>query len=252
MAVFRSWDLVDWLSLAEIGWKPWRLGKYNKDATTEDKAALRAIMQAMSATGIALFNKDTTEVDVEWPKGLPSGSTSTHKELADYLASEMSKATLCGTLTIDAGNKGARALGDTHEESLDDLLESDADGLGETLTAQLAEPFTRMNYGERGQVPELTLPFEDGIDLVAFSTSIKALKEAGTRIPSSFVREQAGIPEPEDDDEILGEADAQAAADAAVAAAEAGGKPKPGDPEEAPTAGKKRVRSERTRARISR
>jgi phage gp29-like protein len=206
MAIFRNWDLRDWLSLAEIGWKPWRLGKYGKDATTEDKNALNQIMRAMTASGVAIFNKDTTEIDVEWPKGLPSGSVSTHKELADYLGAEMSKAVLTGTLTVEAGSKGARSLGETHQEGLDEQIEADALDISDDLTRQLAGPFTRMNYGDKYAVPMVLLPCEDEFDEQQYALTVKTLSDAGLRMPASFVREQVGIPEPDEDDEIIGEA----------------------------------------------
>lgn len=225
MSIFRNWDLRDWLSLAEIGWKPWRIGQYGKDATSEDRDGLARIMRVMTATGVAIINKDTTSIDIEWPKGLPSGSVSTHKELADYLGAEMSKAVLTGTLTVEAGSKGARSLGETHQEGLDEMIGADALDISDILTRQLAGPFTRMNYGDRYAVPHVLLPCEDEFDAQTYALTVKTLSDAGLRMPAAFVREQIGIPEPDEDDEIIGEAKPGQAEGESVPAEEPGVEP---------------------------
>jgi len=48
MELFRTWDLRDWLQLAELAWKPWRLGKYQKNASKPDRDALRKILSAIT------------------------------------------------------------------------------------------------------------------------------------------------------------------------------------------------------------
>jgi phage gp29-like protein len=64
-----------------------------------------------------------------------------------------------------------------------------------------------MNYGPNVAVPVFHFLTEDAIDLAAFAQTIGALKTAGLRIPACHVYDVSGIPEPKDDDELLGDYD---------------------------------------------
>lgn len=203
-ALFRNWDIRDWMSLAELAWKPWRTGAYQKGASQEDIENLETILDAMSSSGVAVY-PHTTEVKVEWPKNPPS-SGSTHGELAAFMGAEMSKAALGQTLTTEAGSRGARALGEVHDVVRKDIREADAVALAATLRRDLIAPLVRMNFGPTAAIPDFRFLTDDAVDLVSFGQGVKSLTEAGTRIPQAWVRDRAGIPEPREDEECLGDA----------------------------------------------
>src|SRR5262249_54993934 len=138
-ALFRNWDIRDWLALGELAWKPWRTGGYTRGASEEDIDALIAILDAMSSSGVAVYPKDTAEVKIEWPKNPPAGG-GTHKELADFLGAEMSKAVLGQTLTTEQGSKGSQALGRVHDQVRKDIREADARSVAATIRRDLIAP----------------------------------------------------------------------------------------------------------------
>lgn len=207
LCMFRTWGLKDWLKFAEMAWKPWRRAKYAKKAEKEDKNLAVDIMRRMTSSGVAV-HPDTVEVMIDWPKnaiGSGNGGGS-HKELAEHLGMEMSKAVLGATLTVEAGSKGARSLGDVHKDVKQAIRDADVLNVAAGVQLGVVEPFFAMNYGKTVDVSRFIFQTEDPVDLLAFAQAIQALRDAGLeRVPAAWVRDQAGMPEAEEGEEVLGE-----------------------------------------------
>jgi phage gp29-like protein len=203
-ALGRNWDLRDWLTLGEIGWKPSVIGTYQKGAAQRDIDHLATIIERFTSTGKATV-PETVKLLIEWPKNQSSGSGGgTHKELINHLADEMSKAVLEGTLTIDAGTRGARSLGEVQATGRDAVRNSNVRVVTKSLNVGVSAPFAAMNYGDRVRPPRIALVTQDTIDLKAFGEGLEKLRSAGLRrIPAHWVREEAGIPEAQGDEETL-------------------------------------------------
>ena len=202
-ALGRNWSLRDWLTLGEIGWKPSVLTTFKKGSDKSDIEWAKMATERFTATG-KLVKPDTIDVQIEWPKNAGTSTGGTHKEIEDYLAAEMSKAVLHGTLTIEAGTRGARSLGEVQASGRDGVRDTNVRIICDALTRQLAAPFTAYNYGPAVRPPTLTLVTEDKTDLQSFGLGVKALGDAGLRrIPAAWVRDQAGIPEAVGDEEVL-------------------------------------------------
>jgi phage gp29-like protein len=202
-ALFRNWDIRDWLQLAELAWKPWRIGKYQKTANAEDIDDLLALLEQMTASGVAT-HPETTEVTIEWPKNAGAGGKSTHSELAGFMGAEMSKAVLGQTLTTESGDRGARSLGDVHNEVRGDIRDADARAMASIVRRHLIRPLVRLNFGGNVAIPGFRFLTQDAVDVQATSAAVLNLRKAGARIPARWVYDTFGIPEPEDDEECLG------------------------------------------------
>lgn len=206
-ALFRNWSLRDWLQLGEIGWKPWRIGKYDRSATTpagkQDIDILKRVVRTLGTTGTAVI-PTTTELAVEWPKGtMMSGGKSNHHELFDVMGAEMSKGVLGQTLSTEQGDRGSQSLGNVQERVRDDILIADAVGEAAAVTRCVVRPYYALNCGETVRPGHFIFHTEDAVDLESFATSIKTLRDAGLRIPAAWVRLQGQIPDPKGDEEIL-------------------------------------------------
>lgn len=199
-ALFRNWGLRDWLALGELAWKPWRIGTYKKGTDRESIENLRQFLRQMSSTG-TMTKPDDVQVEVNWPKN--NGIGSTHKELSEFLAGEMSKAVLGQTLTTEAGSRGARSLGEVHDKVRRDILEADAVAIAGCITRDLIAPLIAMNFGGDVEVPQFAFVTEDGVVLKDFSVAILNLQKAGLKIRAADVRDIAGLTEPGPDDEVL-------------------------------------------------
>jgi phage gp29-like protein len=205
-ALFRNWSIRDWLQLAELAWKPWRIGYYADGATASDKSALRQALQYLTTVGAALL-PERTNLKVEWPKASGKGGDGQHKTLCDFMAAEMSKATLGATLTVAQGNVGTQALGNVHNEVRKDIREFDAKGIASIIRRQIIAPLVRMNFGNDVDIPDFAFITEDSVDLDAHSRAILNYRKAGLRIAAQGVRDVAGFPEPKEGEELLGEDD---------------------------------------------
>lgn len=202
-ALFRNWALSDWLKLGEIAWKPWRTASYGKDQSGDDEIdEIIAKLEQMSSTGVAVL-PETVKVSVEWPKGAPVGG-GMHKDLFTLIGSEMSKATLGQTLTTEQGERGARSLGEVHDEVRKDLRENRSGSVAEDVTRDVVERMYRLNFADGIRAAKFVFLTDDAHDLAQFSAAMKALTEAGLRIPSVWVRDELGIPEPDEDEECIG------------------------------------------------
>lgn len=202
-ALFRNWDIRDWLQLAELAWKPYRTGQYTRDASQKDISTLIQTLRAMATSGVAVF-PETTQFKVEWPKHSVSSGQSMHGELAAFFGNEMSKCVLGQTLTTEAGQKGARALGQIHDLVRKDILESDSIQLAATIQAQLIEPMVRLNFGTDAKIPRFSFITEETADIEQFSKGIVQLRTSGMEVPAKWVRDRIGMPVPMAGDEMLG------------------------------------------------
>ncbi len=203
-ALFRNWDLSDWLKLAEIAWKPWRLGKYQKGASKQDIDALIRILGQLTTSGVAAY-PETVEMQVEWPKG-GVDAKATHAELYSLLGAEMSKAVLGQTLTTEQGKVGSQALGNVHDRVRRDILEFDARHVGNVITRDLIAPMIALNFGTNAPVPRLVFQTEDSADMLATAQALEILAGDVVRmkVPASWAHDVLGIPEPSDNEDTLG------------------------------------------------
>lgn len=202
-ALMRNWSLADWVALGEIGWKPWRIAQYEDGSQQEDIDNLVTALEEIGSTGIAAIPKKSN-LNVEWPKG-SSGSSqgSVHKELFDTLGREMSKAVLGQTTTVEAGPSGDRGGVQARDALRTDLREGDARAVASALRYQLFGPAVAVNIGADVRVPVPWFQTEESADQKAFSEAVKNLQDAGLRIPAKWVRDEVGMPEPLDGDEVL-------------------------------------------------
>ncbi len=200
-ALFRNWTLKDWLRLGEIAWKPWRIGTYKKEAAKEDIDGLVRVMDGMSTNGVAVV-PESIDIDVKWA---PNGTTKPmHEVLFETVAREMSKATIGSTETISSSDTSGYAQARVHNDVRKDLLESRSKQIAATITRDIVAVMCLLNFGPGVRPPCFEFITQDPIDLTMFSNGISLLTAAGLKIPQSWVREQAGIPEPDGDEELMG------------------------------------------------
>lgn len=201
MAVLRNWGIRDWLLAGEMGWKPWRIATYKKTVDGKDREFAEAMIQTLTATGAGV-KPDTVDLDIQWPKSSGSNLQSVHKELVEFIGMEMSKAGIGQTLTIEAGARGARSLGEVHNAVRKDVRESDATDIAGTLTRDVVGPFYAFNFPS-ARPGTFRFHTEAGVDITALSNAIDKLADK-VAIPQSWVRDEIGAPEPKEGEPICG------------------------------------------------
>lgn len=204
MSTMRNWVIFDWLRTGEMSWKPWRIGKFKKDVSTaKDRTDLEEIMRRMTTDFTAVV-PDSCEIDITWPGGTGS-QRSSHGELANVLAQEMSKAVLGQTETTQASSSSGYAQAKVHDAVRRDLRETRARQIAADITRDLIGPMIRLNFGVGVEVPRFEFVTQDPIDLKEFADSLKTMRDAGARIPEKWALDQAGIPEPKEGERVLGD-----------------------------------------------
>jgi phage gp29-like protein len=208
LALFRNWSISDLLKLAEMTWKPWRRGIYDKSSSDKDIEALKNILRGMTSSGVAVYPK-TVEVITEWAGGAKASGGQgggSHQSLFELCGREMSKAVLGQTLTTEQGSVGSQALGNVHNAIRKDILVSDAKHLAEVLTHFLIEPMIRLNFGPSAAVPRLRFLTEDHSDMVQVANALDKLTGPNVRLKVSqnWARDELGIPDPAEGDELCG------------------------------------------------
>lgn len=202
-ALFRSWSIGDWMKLAEIAWKPWRIGTYKKGADKKDVSALINAMQRLTTDGVAWL-PETTAIEIAWAKKTGASGGGTHDGMANFLGAEMSKAVLGATLTVEQGKVGSHALGEIHNEVRHDIRDADAAGIASALRRTLIAPTVRMNFGKGAAIPGFAFHTDKQVDLVQLSLAVVNLVNAGLAIPADWARGLAGIPTPKAGEELIG------------------------------------------------
>ncbi len=202
-ALFRNWALKDWLALGEIGWKPWRIGKYAKGSDQEDINGLISLLERIGSSGVGVI-PDNMEVNVEWPKFNRASSSGDHGDFFTTVGREVSKVVLGTTSSIEESKQGDRAATVTRDQLRVDIRKRDAVILSSFLREHIFNYVVSINLGQDRIVPVPWFQADDSKDMVTFSTAVKNMSDAGVRISQKWVRQEFGAKEPEDGEEVIG------------------------------------------------
>lgn len=191
-----------WMIIAEKFGVPTIIGKYPAHFTDEDISALIKALVNLQQDSVAAVPVDT-QIDTQLAKVSVGEKGNFFRELLDFCNAEISKAVLGGTLTQEVGEKGSYAAAQTHLEVRHEIIASDARLLQTTINSTLLRWLTDFNYGPDVPAPLFRIDYKLTRGTPEFAATLKTLADMGVQIPERFVHEAFGIPEPEEDEEIL-------------------------------------------------
>lgn len=198
--LFKRFAAKDWMIFCDRYGGPLRVGKYPRGAQDEERNALYDAVLTLGKDSGAVMPEGTS---IEFIETAQRG-TLPQPPLVEVCDFQISKAILGGTLTTDAGEKGARSLGEVHERNETDIAEDDGLALAETLRRDLFRPIVGFNLGWDVPVPRIEWPSEEQEDLLARAQRDKiVIKDLGLPVKKRQVYETYGWEEPADDDELL-------------------------------------------------
>ncbi|RWO97203.1 MAG: DUF935 domain-containing protein [Mesorhizobium sp.] len=198
--LFKSFTIKDWAIFCEAYGQPLRLGKYDAGASEKDKQIL---LEAVSNIGVDYAAIVPASMAVEFIKADISGSHGLYKERADWLDQQTSKVVLGQTATTDA-IAGGHAVGKTHDGVREDIEKADARQLAASLNRDLARPLVDLNHGPQKKYPRILIGRPEQIDITALVNNVAKLVPLGLKVGMSTMRDRIGIPDPADDEELLG------------------------------------------------
>ncbi len=201
--VVRHFSWKDWMSFAEVYGMPPRLGRL-REGVPWDSDEARQLWQAVRALGMdaAAVVREGNQIEVLDTRSAGEGEI--FQRILEAASRELTLAILGQTLTSGGEKGGSYALGKVHNQVRWDLIESDALALDETLTRQLLAPIVRLNLGPAAPVPRWHSVLEEPRDLADLAGTIKTLAEAGLAVPTKWVYERFGIPQPRQGEQVLG------------------------------------------------
>ena len=202
--LFANYAVRDWVEFISTYGQPFRIGKFPPGAGEEDKAVLLRALTNLGTDAAAMIPESMILEFAEVSGGSSSTGTTAHQDLLGYVDALISKAVLGQTLTTEAGDKGARSLGEVHDRVRRDIERSDAFALGQTLSRDIARPLVALNRGERKRYPRIVIGREETIDIARVSDAYAKLSPLGLPTKASQWYEILGLDAPEEGDDIIG------------------------------------------------
>ena len=205
--LFSNYAIRDWVEFLATYGQPFRIGKFPPGAGQEDKATLLRALTNLGTDAAAMIPESMMLefAQVAGSGGGSSGSQATaHSALLNYTDALISKAVLGQTLTTEAGDRGARSLGEVHDEVRHDIERSDAAALGQTLSRDVAIPIVKLNHGERDRYPKFLIGRKETIDIERITNAYSKLSPLGLKTKKTQWYDLLGLEAPTGDDETIG------------------------------------------------
>jgi phage gp29-like protein len=174
-AWFKRQALSHWLRGAEKHAFPTVMGTYPGDFDKErqDKL-LDAFRKMANDTGIAV--PEGVLLSLLESKGAAGGDI--YEKINRYLDELMSEAVLGETLSTNSGERGARSLGEVHNEVRVAIAKADADLVCTTLRESIVTWIVELNF-PGAAIPDVWRDFAEAEDLDARVTRDKAIFDMG-------------------------------------------------------------------------
>jgi phage gp29-like protein len=203
--LFKNFQIKDWLVFAEKYGQPFRVGQFGQNTTDKQVAQfLDDLIRMGSDAAIALPKEYSIQLIESASKG---ASAEVFQNFIDYVDSKVSLVVLGQSLSTSQGkSSGSFAQAKVHNEVRRDIQTADAQHLIDTLNRDVIRSIVDLNFPEdkRGSgYPTFELPIEDKRDLNELSAYLGVVVPLGVRVSESWVRAQAGIPDPEQGEAVL-------------------------------------------------
>lgn len=184
--------------------KPFALAYYNtktkdnNNPRAADQKDIDAADAALKAIGIGGLNSatlpDSIRVELQGPgiSGAAAGAL-THEKLIELVDKQVSKAARGGTLQTDAGDKGARSLGEVHAEGDKRNARYDAAVLAEAMEHDIVWWLVHLNCpGEEHLAPKIKIHVEQISPEQILTRAVEAAK-AGVPVDAVWLAEKLGL-----------------------------------------------------------
>ena len=217
--LFKIWSWRDVMALAEMLGRPPVIGYYAaggakadgarikmngaRDATQDEIDAGRAVIESVTSALRAML-PDTVRLEAleyQMPTTEPM-----QLMISKLIDSYVSKA-VHGVANLSDLKAGARAAVETQERTSYTFWHSDC-RRAEQLLGTMARYIIEANpdyFRPNCPVPEIKAVTRSVSDRLNELKVIEAARKTGIRVPASHAYEVSGIPEPQDDEEVLGE-----------------------------------------------
>ena len=188
---FQSFTLKDWAIFAEAYGQPLRLGKFDPGASPEDK---KVLLEAVHSIGSDFAAVIPQAMAIEFVKAQISDSTDLYERRADWLDRQCSKVVLGQTGTTDSSNGSGYAQAKVHDDVREDIVDSDAEQLADTINQQLVVPLVDFNFTrKRDGYPKVVIGRPEEEDVKAWVDNVVKVVPLGVPVTIGEVQKKVGI-----------------------------------------------------------
>ncbi|HEX9842255.1 MAG TPA: DUF935 domain-containing protein [bacterium] len=201
--LFKAFTIKDWAAFLEVYGIPMRVGRYGDGATDEDIRKLVSAVANLGSDAAAVIHR-SMEIEFQNAVGGGQGNAALFEAAAAFWDKQLSKIVLGQTASTE-GTPGKLGNEQAQSDVREDLVKADAAQLAVTLNRDLVKPYIDLNFGPPpdGAYPRLLLHVPEPEDIAGLTTALKELVPLGLRVEQSVVRDKLGLPDPEDDAELL-------------------------------------------------
>lgn len=180
--LFKNFDLKAWVQFAQVYGFPLRIGRYDSQATQEERQTLLRAVRNISQDAAAIIPQG---MSIDFQSTDARGNSKLFEDMALYFDRQISKLILGQTGTTDVGQHVGTA--NAHERVRMDIAKSDAAQLSAVLNRDLVRPMVALNCGAKAKYPVLRVVCEEAEDVSAWFDDVTKI------LP--FVPEEEGLAE---------------------------------------------------------
>ncbi len=196
----QNLSFKDWLIYSQIAGMPIRVAQFEPGTPDSDQQALLKMLESLGTDAVAAFGKN---IDLKFVEPARGGARP-YQPLQEYCNREVTILWLGQHLTTDVGASGSRAAAEIHDRVREDLLVNDIAQEGHTLGRDLLTPLVRARFGANAPIPVFRRSLIQSVDTRVLADVLAvAVNQLGLAIPTRWVHQSLGIPEPADDEPAL-------------------------------------------------
>lgn len=198
--MFKAFTLRDWAIFAQTYGQPVRLGRFDTNASDDDRKTLWRAVANIAGDCAAIVPKG---MDIEFKESSNvSAGSDLYERRADWFDRQISKAILGQTTTTDAVS-GGHAVAQEHRQVQEDIERADCKALAATLNRDLVRPWINLEYGPQKRYPRIKIERPETEDLERLATVLNVLVPMGLRVSMPEVRDKIGLADPAKDEAVL-------------------------------------------------
>lgn len=199
--MFKNYTVKDWVGFAEVYGMPFRVGKYDSNASVEDRRTLLRAVADLGTDAAAIIPKS---MEVEFINGAAGADGSLFQNGAEWFDRQISKAVLGQTATTDA-DTGGLGSGKEHGDVREDIEKADAKGLAASINLYIVRPMVDANRGppKAGRYPRVLVGRADAWDADKMMPQVERFVKLGGRVEASVIGDRLGLPDPPADAVLL-------------------------------------------------
>lgn len=202
--IFKNYSVRDLAEFLEIYGIPIRIGKYPAGATEDEKSRLLQAVWSVGHNSAGIMPKGMEMDFIEAAKG----GGEPFLGMMSWCERVQSKVILGQTLTSQVDSSGSQALGNVHNEVRKEIRDHDLRQLASTLNRDVLWTMHMLNgksyTGDPRRMPQLKFDIEEAEDIKLFSEALPALVNVGMKIPAAWAHQKLAIPQPENNEPVLG------------------------------------------------